>query len=219
MTLPLVSLITPTYNRREFWPLCIQCFLTQNYPNLEWVIVDDGDTPIQDLLPPDPRIKYVYELPKCNHGQKMNRCCELATGEFVIVHDDDDYYTPDRVTKQIQPMLDDPRIQVTGTSNLYYYKMGTKIAYRYQNLTGIPWLASIALRKSVWESRKFDPLPFGADTRLIKPISEECRKDLNDLTLVIASIHPKNASAKNLPNASFIEVPWEEIRGIVGENL
>jgi glycosyltransferase involved in cell wall biosynthesis len=214
----LVSCITPTFNRREFWPRCIECFQRQDYPDLEWVIVDDGTDPIKDLLPSDPRIRYHHELPKRNHGEKMNRCCELAKGEFVIVFDDDDWYAPDRITRQVAPFAD-PNVLVTGTSRLYYYLHGTKQAYRYHNWTQVPWLAAFALRKSVWENRKFDPLRCGADTSMIKSIPPNQRGDLNDLSLLVASLHPNNASAKNLPNASFIETPWEEIEGITKGTL
>jgi glycosyltransferase involved in cell wall biosynthesis len=185
---------------------------------LEWVIVDDGSDPVEDLLPTDPRIHYYYESPKKTHGEKMNRCCELATGEIVIVWDDDDWYASDRVSRQVAP-FSDPQVLLTGTSRLYYYTHGTQQAYRYQNWTVGIWLAAFALRKSVWENQKFKPLPSGADYHLIKSLPPENVKDLNDLTMMVATIHPTNASSKNLPNTSFIEVPWEQIEGITKGTL
>ena len=49
---------------------------------------------------------------------------------------------------------------------------------------------------------------------MIKASPQENRFDLNDLTLLVAALHPNNASAKNLPNASFIGTPWQEIEKI-----
>ena len=215
---PLVSAIMPVYNNQGFLKRCGDCFLRQDYSNLEWIVLDDSPAPVRDLLPTDPRIRYYYEPPKSNHGEKMNRCCELARGEIVIVWDSDDWYAPDRISRQVAPFAD-PNILLTGTSSLYYYLHGTQKAYRYQNRTGVPWLAAFALRKSVWENQKFDHLSCGADTRLIKTIPAEHRKDLNDLSLLVAAIHPRNASNKNLPNASFIEAPWEDIERITGGTL
>jgi len=40
---PLISCIMPTYNRRPFLPLALRCFLDQDYPNKELIIVDDGE--------------------------------------------------------------------------------------------------------------------------------------------------------------------------------
>lgn len=49
---PLVSVCTPTYNRRPFFPTLFQCFLNQTYPKsrIEWIIVDDGTDSIEDLV-------------------------------------------------------------------------------------------------------------------------------------------------------------------------
>ncbi|MCU1245662.1 MAG: glycosyl transferase family 2, partial [Acidobacteria bacterium] len=55
---PLVSCIMPTFERRAFIPQAMHCFLSQDYPNLELIVVDDGNDPIADLLPSDPRIVY-----------------------------------------------------------------------------------------------------------------------------------------------------------------
>ncbi len=52
---PFVSICTPTFNRRPFIPTAIQCVRNQTYPRekLEWIIVDDGTDPIEDLLKTD----------------------------------------------------------------------------------------------------------------------------------------------------------------------
>ena len=50
--LPMVSVCTPTFNRRPFIPYMIRCFREQDYPRdkMEWIIVDDGTDPIEDLI-------------------------------------------------------------------------------------------------------------------------------------------------------------------------
>ena len=49
---PLVSVCTPTYNRRPFIPIMFECFRNQDYPKnrIEWIIVDDGSDKIEDLV-------------------------------------------------------------------------------------------------------------------------------------------------------------------------
>src|SRR5208283_4083258 len=129
---PLVSCLTPTHNRREFFPRCVECFLSQDYPNLEWVILEDGPDSVKDLLPEDPRIKYTHQPSiKHNHGTKMNACMEAARGAFGIVFDDDDWYPANRVARQVAPMVENAALLLTGTSTLYYYRHGTEQAYRY----------------------------------------------------------------------------------------
>ena len=50
--LPFVSICTPTFNRRPFIPFMIKCFEHQTYPKdrIEWIIIDDGTDPIEDLV-------------------------------------------------------------------------------------------------------------------------------------------------------------------------
>ena len=62
--LPYISIVTPTYNRSEFWELMYSNFKRTDYPKdrMEWIIVDDS--PMNKRLKPfivkDPRIKYHY---------------------------------------------------------------------------------------------------------------------------------------------------------------
>ena len=52
MSRPLVTVLTPTYNRRRFIPFLIECFKAQNYPQnrMEWIIFDDGTDKVGDLF-------------------------------------------------------------------------------------------------------------------------------------------------------------------------
>ena len=101
----------------------------------------------------------------------MNIGFSKATGEVGIVWDDDDWYAPDRISKQVAP-FSNPDIYVTGTGRLFYYIHGKIEAYRYQNWTVQNWIGAIALRKSVWEKENFPPIPQGADVQLLKTIPE-----------------------------------------------
>ena len=49
---PLVSIVTPTYNRRKFIPQCVAGIRAQTYPldRIEWLVYDDGTDKIADLL-------------------------------------------------------------------------------------------------------------------------------------------------------------------------
>ncbi len=215
----LVSCLTPTADRREFWPRCLRCFLLQDYPALEWVIVDNGSDPIKDLLPPDPRIRYIrVPGPRLRHGALMNRAMESATGPVAIVLDDDDWYAPDRVSRQARP-LEGAGVDICGTGRLYYYLHGQQRAFVYRNMTKRPWLAAPAFRRSLWEARRFDDLVAGADTSFQRRIPPERQRDLDDLGLLVSTVHPRNAAPKRMPSASFVAVPWGEVMGVTGGTL
>ena len=71
---PLVSCITPTTgDRRRFLPQAIKCFQRQTYPNLELVILCDGEDDMSDLIPrDDERIRYFYLGPRAPHHRRSN---------------------------------------------------------------------------------------------------------------------------------------------------
>ena len=56
---PFVSVCTPTFNRRPFIHAMIACFNAQDYPQdrMEWIIIDDGTDPVEDLVSSHPRVK------------------------------------------------------------------------------------------------------------------------------------------------------------------
>ena len=64
--LPLVSICTPTFNRRPFIPFLIKCIAAQTYPKsrIEWIIIDDGTDPIGDLVEAIDNVKYFYYMNK-----------------------------------------------------------------------------------------------------------------------------------------------------------
>ena len=114
---PRVSCLMATYDRRSFVPQAIQCFLDQDYRHRELIIVDDGPEPIEDLVPRDPRIHYLWSRSRRSIGAKRNLACELATGDYLMCWDDDDWFGPDRITCQVTPMLTerfDATVLLTG---------------------------------------------------------------------------------------------------------
>ena len=73
---PLVSICTPTFNRRPFIQNMFQCFRNQDYPadRIEWIIVDDGTDKIKDLIVASniPQIRYFEVEKKMFLGAKRN---------------------------------------------------------------------------------------------------------------------------------------------------
>ena len=105
--MPLVSVVFPTYNRREFFDQALRYYHRQDYPNKELIIIDDGTESVKDLVSPHPKIRYVRYEKKYSIGTKRNIGCSLAKGKVIIFWDDDDWYAPNRITYQVAPILQD----------------------------------------------------------------------------------------------------------------
>jgi len=121
--LPFVSICTPTFNRRPFYEMTIQCFNHQTYPKnrMEWIIIDDGTDKIEDLVKDIPQVKYFKYNEKMNLGKKRNLMHEKAKGEFIVYMDDDDYYPPERVAHAVETLQKNPQAMVAGSSEIYIY--------------------------------------------------------------------------------------------------
>ncbi len=214
--LPLVSCIMPTYNRREFIPRTLQCFLAQDYPNLELLIVDDGNDAVSDLMPADPRIRY-WRLPqKLAVGDKRNYACARASGEYIVHWDDDDWYGSNRVSRQVLPLLDGAA-QISGSSIIYYYDRARRQAFRYQFNSTRAWVGgnTLAYRKSLWQRSPFESLQVGEDTRFVGRVPSNLIHDLRDPTLCVASIHSGNVSPKVASGPYWSTEPVTKIEALL----
>ena len=124
---PLVSVCTPTFNRRPFIPAMLQCFAHQTYPRdrMEWIIIDDGTDPIEDLVASHPCVKYFRLEEKISLGKKRNMMHEKARGDIIVYMDDDDYYPPERVSHAVDTLLDHQKrktgIKLAGSSEMCIY--------------------------------------------------------------------------------------------------
>jgi len=131
---PLVSVCTPTFNRRPFIPIMLECFRNQNYPKdrIEWIIVDDGTDKIADLIEKAniPQIKYFSLDKKMSLGEKRNYMHKQSTGSIIVYMDDDDYYPPERISHAVERLTSSPTALCAGSSEMYIYFKHIKKMYQ-----------------------------------------------------------------------------------------
>jgi glycosyltransferase involved in cell wall biosynthesis len=129
---PIVSVVTPTYNRRKFIPILIEIYKSQTFPKskMEWIILDDGKDAVEDLFEPLtqqlPNIRYIRSYDKLRIGAKRNLLNREARGDIVIAMDDDDYYPPDRVQTVVQAFKKHPHVDLAGSSEMWLYYHDTR---------------------------------------------------------------------------------------------
>ena len=122
---PFVSICTPTFNRRPFIENMIKCYQNQSYPKnrMEWIIIDDGTDPIQDILAKHKlqNMKYFYSEKRMNLGEKRNFMHTKTKGSIIVYMDDDDYYPPERVSHAVEKLTENPQALCAGSSEIYIY--------------------------------------------------------------------------------------------------
>jgi hypothetical protein len=107
-TMPAVSVITPTGGRAAFLAQALENFRSQDYPRLEWLILDDSPEPDETFLGlREANIRYCHDAgARQTIGEKRNKLVERATGEIIVHFDDDDFYAPFYVSRMIDSLFE-----------------------------------------------------------------------------------------------------------------
>lgn len=107
--LPRISIITPSLNQGRFIRRTIESVLSQNYPNLEYLVMDGGssDNTLDVLNSYSGRVKWVSEN---DQGQThaINKGLRMATGDIVAYLNADDLLLPGSLLKVARVFMDNP---------------------------------------------------------------------------------------------------------------
>jgi len=128
---PLVSIITPTYNRADFISEAVESVLVQSYPDFELLIVDDGsEDNTSEVLGPylnDSRIKLFRQE---NQGQSVARNLALAEakGEFICFLDSDNYWPKEKLEQQVRLFEKHPETDVLYGDNVIINEEGRELS-------------------------------------------------------------------------------------------
>ena len=96
LSLPKISIVTPSFNQGQFLEATIQSILTQNYPNLEYIIIDGGSTDgsIEIIKKYEKYLHYWCSEEDDGHYDGINKGLSHATGEIMAWLNSDDLYCP-----------------------------------------------------------------------------------------------------------------------------
>lgn len=112
---PLVSIITPSYNQGKFIEETIQSVLTQDYPYIEYIVVDGGstDNTLEILKKYRDRLKWISE-PDRGQSDALNKGFAMAQGDILAWLNSDDTYLPGAISKIVNYIREHP------SANLVY---------------------------------------------------------------------------------------------------
>jgi glycosyltransferase involved in cell wall biosynthesis len=200
----------PTADRRAFLPTAIACFLRQDYPACQLVVVDDGLDPVADLMPPDARVTYLRLDRHTALGTKRNIAAEAAAGDVLVHWDDDDWSSPGRVAAQVAAL---DGADVCGLDQVLWRRPRDGRAWQYRWSGRRPWVAgnTLAYRRAVWRRTPFRPLDIGEDTAFVWGPGRRTLKPIGDESLVIGTIHPGNTSRKTMRGREWQPVPADYV--------
>lgn len=99
--LPIISIITPSFNQAEFLEECIDSVLSQNYPNLEYIIMDGGSTDgsVEIIKKYEKHLTYWQSQPDGGQYNAVNDGFKKTSGEIMTWLNSDDKYHRDALFK------------------------------------------------------------------------------------------------------------------------
>lgn len=116
---PLVTIVTPSYNMAPFLRQAVASVLDQDYPSVEYVVIDGGSTDgsVEILKEYGSRLRYVSE-PDRGQADAVNRGFLKGSGSLFAFLNADDYYYPGAVRAAVEAFERDPEAgAVYGEAN------------------------------------------------------------------------------------------------------
>jgi tetratricopeptide (TPR) repeat protein len=118
---PRVTVIVAAYNTSEYIDRSIRSLLKQTWQNIEVIAVDDasGDDTLARLRrisKQDQRVKIIHQSINQGPYSARMKALQVASGKFVTCHDSDDWAHPQRIERQIKPLLENQRLIATTSS-------------------------------------------------------------------------------------------------------
>jgi glycosyltransferase involved in cell wall biosynthesis len=93
---PKISIVTPSYNQGQYIEETIRSVLLQDYPNLEYIVIDGGSTDgsVELVRKYSSQLAYWASEPDTGHGNALNKGFRRTTGDIMAWINSDDKYLP-----------------------------------------------------------------------------------------------------------------------------
>ena len=127
-SLPKISIVTPSYNQGRYIEETIKSVLTQDYPDIEYIVVDGAstDNTVEILKGYGDRIRWISEK---DNGQTeaIKKGFEISTGEFIAWLNSDDVYLPGAVSRVADFFMNHPEADMVYGKSYYIDEDGARV--------------------------------------------------------------------------------------------
>jgi glycosyltransferase involved in cell wall biosynthesis len=120
MDLPKISIVTPSYNQAQFLEKTILSVINQNYPNLEYIIIDGGskDGSAEIIRKYEKYLKYWISEPDHGQSDAINKGLDKCTGDIFAWLNSDDYFEDDALYRIAKVYKENKNVVINGDCRL-----------------------------------------------------------------------------------------------------
>lgn len=155
---PLVSVVTPSFNQAEYLETTIRSVLGQDYPNIEYLVIDGGssDGSLAIIERYAERLAYWTSEPDAGQAQAINKGLRRAKGELVAWLNSDDIYLPGAIAEAVQVADQHPEAgMVYADGMMVDSQLRLLDPHRYRTLTSLDLLSfEVLLQPTVFMRRQ-----------------------------------------------------------------
>ena len=165
-TYPKISIVTPSFNQAQFLERTILSILNQNYPNLEYIIIDGGSTDGSVEIIKKYEKYLAYWISEQDNGQAdaINKGFKIVTGDIVAWQNSDDIYLPDAFKNVSESFMEHNDIDVLFGNvyligeNDYILKDMRFIPFNLEHLIYYDW--NLSSQAVFWKRELFNKVGY-----------------------------------------------------------
>ena len=167
MNLPRITLVTPSFQQADFLEETIKSVLSQNYPNLEYIVIDGGSTDgsIDIIKKYAAQLSYWESCEDRGQSHAINKGWQRATGDLIGWLNSDDLLLPNALYEVAAAFEANPKVSLVYAGNLIfgagfksYVDRGTRKNFEIENLArmNLPQQSAFYRRKVIEEQGFLD---------------------------------------------------------------
>jgi glycosyltransferase involved in cell wall biosynthesis len=163
---PKISIVTPSYNQGEFLERTILSVLNQNYPNLEYIIIDGNSTDksVEIIKKYERFLTHWISKKDLGQSEAINEGFKIATGEIVAWQNSDDLYLPGAFFRVMEEFKKDSDSEVIF-GNIYLINENDDILkelrfipFNVEHLIYYDW--NLSSQGAFWKRKLFDTVGY-----------------------------------------------------------
>ena len=209
-----ISIITVSFNSQNTLRRTIESVLSQNYDNVEFILIDGGSTDwtLDIISNYKDRINFFISEPDKGIYDAMNKGIIAASGDIIGILNSDDFYTDETILKKVADKFHETTCDATYGDLLYVKSMDASKIFRYWKSGSFNvkklrkgWMLphpTFFVKKSVYEKYGLynTKLNSASDYEMILRLLYNCNIKVNYIPLVIVKMRVGGTSNANLTN-------------------